>query len=318
MRAVLLDSWGIDNIGVGEVADPAPGHGEVLIATEAATINPADLGMVTGRMASFLPSSITAPYTPGWDLAGHIVAVGDGADPSVVGSRAVGFSNWVEAGHGMQASLVTLPLDGGSVAIAKDGLPSAQLTTVSLNGLTAWAAIKELSLEPGQTLVVAGAAGSVGGFALELAAARGVRVIAAVSERDRGYVLGLGAYAVAAREDGDIGSTVRQIVPDGADALFDTTTSLGSAGLAAVKDGGLHVTSTTPPEPERGIRATKIYGLPDGDALQRLVDMATAGQLHTPVAGEFAVTEARAAYHEFASGPHRGRIVLTFPTADGS
>jgi NADPH:quinone reductase len=318
MRAVLLQSWGIDNIGVGEVADPTPEPGEVLIATQAATVNPADLGMVTGGMASFLPKSITAPYTPGWDLAGRIVAVGDGADPSVVGSRAVGFSNWVEAGHGMQASLIALPLAGGSVAIAKDGLASEQLTTVSLNGLTAWAAIKELSLQPGQTLVVAGAAGSVGGFALELAAARGVRVIAAVSERDRDYVLGLGAYAVAAREAGDIGSTVRKIVPGGADALFDTTTSLGSAGLAAVKDGGLHVTSTTPPAPERGIRATKIYGLPDGDALQRLVDMATAGQLHTPVAREFDVDEARAAYQEFASGSHRGRIVLTFPTAGGS
>jgi NADPH:quinone reductase len=318
MRAVLLRNWGIDNIGVAEAADPAPGPGEVLVATEAATVNPADLGMVTGQFASFLPESITAPYTPGWDLAGRIVAVGDGADPSVVGSRAVGFSNWVEAGHGTQASLVALPLGGGSVALAKDGLASAQLTTVSLNGLTAWAAIKELSLEPGQTLVVAGAAGSVGGFALELAAASGVRVIAAVSERDRDYVLELGAYAVAAREDGDIGSTVRKIVPGGADALFDTTTSLGSAGLGAVRDGGLHVTSTTSPEPERGIRATKIYGLPDGDALQRLVDMATAGQLHTPVARQFPADQARAAYQEFASGPHRGRIVLTFSTADGS
>jgi NADPH:quinone reductase len=179
MRAVLLGSWGIDNIGVAEVADPAPGPGEVVIAAEAATVNPADLGMVTGQFASFLPESITAPYTPGWDLAGRIVAVGDGADPSVVGSRAVGFSNWVEAGHGTQASLVALPLGGGSVALAKDGLAS-------------------------------------------------------------------------------------------------------------------------------------------GDALQRLVDMATAGQLHTPVARQFPADQARAAYQEFASGPHRGRIVLTFPTADGS
>jgi NADPH:quinone reductase len=311
MRAVLLDSWGIENVRAGEVADRAPEPGEVLIATEASTVNPADLGMVTGQFASFLPKSITAPYTPGWDLAGRIVAVGDGVDASVVGSRAVGFSNWVEAGHGMQASLVALPL-GTSVAIAKGGLPSAQLTTVSLNGLTGWAAIKELALEPGQTLVITGAAGSVGGFALELAAARGVRVIAAVSERDRDYVLGLGADAVAAREDGDIGSVVRKIVPDGADALFDTTNTVGSAGLGAVKDGGVHVTSTNPPEPERGIRVTKIYGLPDGDALQKLVDMATAGRLHTPVARTFALDEARAAYEEFVSGPHRGRIVLTF------
>jgi len=310
MRAVRLSNWGIENIYVAEVADPAPAAGEVLIATEASTIHPADLGMVTGQFASWLPDSITAPYTPGWDLAGRIIAVGDGLDASLLGSRAVGFSNWVEAGLGTQSSLVALPQ--GNVATAGDGLPSAQLTTVALNGLTAWAALKELALQPGQTLVIAGAAGSVGGFALELAAARGIRVIAAVSGRDREYVLGLGASDVAAREDGDIGTVVRKILPAGADGLFDTTTSLGSAGLGAIKDGGLHVTSTDPPEPERGIRVTKIYGVPDGDALQRLADMATASELHTPVAREFSAEQARAAYQEFTSGSHRGQIILTF------
>jgi NADPH:quinone reductase-like Zn-dependent oxidoreductase len=310
MRAVQLNDWGIENIRAEDARDPVAAAGEVLIATEAATINPADLSMVSGRFASWLPASISAPYTPGWDVAGRIVAVGDGVDASLVGSRAVGFSNWVEAGHGTQASLVALPR--GNVATAACGLASAQLTTVSLNGLTAWAAIKELGLETGQTLVIAGAAGSVGGYALELAVARGIRVIAAVSGRDRDYVRNLGASEAAAREDGDLGAVVRKFVPDVADALFDTTTSLASAGLGAVKDGGMYVTSTTPPESERGIRATKIYGLPDGDALQTLVDMATAGRLHTPVAREFNVGQARAAYEEFASGPHRGRIVLTF------
>jgi NADPH:quinone reductase len=310
MRAVRLDDWGIENIHVDDVPDPTLAAGEVLIAAEAAAINPADLGMVTGQMASWLPEGITAPYTPGWDVAGRIIGAGDGVDASLVGSRAVGFSNWVEAGHGTQASLVALPR--GNVATASDGLPSTRLTTVALNGLTAWAALKELALDTRQTLVVAGAAGAVGGFALELAASRGIRVIAAVSERDRDYVLSLGASDVAAREDGELGTVVRKIAPDGADALFDTTPSLGSAGLGAIKDGGRQVTSTTPPDPERGISVTKIYGLPDGDALQTLTDLASAGRLHTPVARTFDVAEARAAYEEFVSGPHRGRIVLIF------
>jgi NADPH:quinone reductase-like Zn-dependent oxidoreductase len=310
MRAVQLNDWGIENVRLADAPDPQPAAGEVLIAAEAATINPADLAMVTGQFASWLPASIAAPYTPGWDLAGRIADVGEGVDRALVGSRAVGFSNWVGAGHGTQASLVALPW--ANTAIATDGLPSAQLTTVSLNGLTAWAAIKELALESGQTLVIAGAAGSVGGFALELAAARGIRVVAAVSDRDRDYVRSLGAADVAAREDGDLGAVVRKLLPGGADALFDTTTSLGRTGLGAVKDGGTYVTSTTPPEPERGIRATKIYGLPDGDALQTLVDMAAAGTLHTPVARVFDAGQAREAYEEFASGEHRGRIVLTF------
>jgi NADPH:quinone reductase-like Zn-dependent oxidoreductase len=310
VQVVSLNTWGIDNIGIRQAPEPEPNPGEVLIATEAATINPADIGMVTGQFASWLPDTIRAPYTPGWDLAGRIVAVGNQVDSSLIGSRAVGFSNWVDAGHGTQASMVTLP--AASIAIAGDGVPSSQLTTVSLNGLTAWAAMKELALTPGSTLVVAGAAGSVGGFGVELAREAGVRGIAAVSERDRDYVLELGAFAVAAREDGEIGTAVRKIVPGGVDALFDTTNTLGSAGLGAIKDGGVQVTSTTPPEPQRGIRVTKIYGLVDGDALQQLVDLASARRLHTPVAREYPMDRAREAYKEFVSGPHRGRIVLTF------
>jgi NADPH:quinone reductase len=309
MRAVHLEAWGIDNIQLVQAADPRPPAGGVVIETEAASINPADLAMVTGKFASWLPASIRAPYTPGWDLAGRIVEVGDGVDAALVGSRAVGFSNWVDAGLGTQASRVALPLT--NVATAQDSVPSTQLTTVSLNGLTAWAAIKQLALEPGQTLVIVGAAGGVGGFAVELAVARGIQVIAAVPEQDRDYVLSLGASDVAAREDGDIGAVVREIVPGGVDGLFDTA-SLGSPGLGAIKDGGVHVTSTDPSDPERGIRSTKIFGLPDGDALQQLVEMADSGRLHMPVAAEYKADDAQAAYEEFASGPHRGRIVLTF------
>ena len=116
----------------------------------------------------------------------------------------------------------------------------------------------------------------------------------------------------ALREAGDLAAAVRAIVPDGADAFLDTTTSLGNTGIGAVRDGGRYVTTTDPPEAERDITVTKIYGGPDAAALATLIEMASDGRLHTPVAREFDVADARAAYEEFASGPHRGRIVLTF------
>jgi NADPH:quinone reductase-like Zn-dependent oxidoreductase len=72
MRTVQLDQWGIENVHAADAADPVPTSGEVLIAAEAATINPADPSMVSGQFASWLSASITAPYTPGWDLAGRI------------------------------------------------------------------------------------------------------------------------------------------------------------------------------------------------------------------------------------------------------
>ena len=309
MRAVRLADFGIKNIRVDEVADPTPSAGEVLIATEAATINPADAVVVSGAAAAGFPPGISAPYTPGWDLAGRVIALGEGVDSALRGARVVGFSPWFAAGHGTQASLVALP--ASNVAVAPEGLPAARLTTVGLNGLTAWRALDELSLSASETLVITGAAGSVGGFALDLAVARGVRVIAAVYARDRDAILAIGVSHVVTPDEGDLVTTVRAILPGGADALLDTA-SLGGATLGAIRDGGRYVTTTAPPESERGISVTNIFARADAAALSTLVEMATAGRLHTPVARTFDISDARAAYEEFASGPHRGRIVLTF------
>lgn len=309
MRAVRLADFGTQNIRVDEVADPAPTAGEVLIATEAATINPADMAVISGAAAAGFPPIIRPPYTPGWDLAGRVVALGDGVNPSLRGARVVGFSPWFEAGHGTQASLVALPV--ANIAVAPDGLPSARLTTLGLNGLTAWRAIDDLNPVAGETLVITGAAGAVGGFALALAVARKARVIAAVHERDREAMLALGASAVAATDKCGVAKAVRDILPDGADALLDTA-SLAGATLGAIRDGGRYVTTTVTPASERDIEVAMIYGRADAAALATLIEMATSDRLHTPVAREFDVSEVRAAYEEFASGPHRGRIVLTF------
>ncbi len=302
-----MTTFGVDELEVAEVEDVRPRAGEVLVAAEAMTINPVDVYVVSGALTAAFPAGATSPYTPGWDVAGHVVAVGDGVGEEIVGARVVGFSPWMNTGRGTQASLVALPYE--QVSIASGSLPSAQLTTVGLNGLTAWRAVDEVAVRPGETVVVTGAAGSVGGFATELLVARGARVIAAVSERDRELALSLGAESVAARETGDLGDVVRDLV-GAADVLLDTA-SVGASALAAVKDGGRYVTVTDVPEAVRGIRATRIVGVADKPALDELVRLASDGRLHTPVAQTFPLARARDAYREFVAGPHRGRIVLT-------
>ena len=112
------------------------------------------------------------------------------------GARVVGFTNWFRTGRGTEASVVALPAT--NVVIPPDGLPSTELTTVGVNGLTAWRGLADLNLRTGDTLVITGAAGGVGGFATELAVVRGLTVIAAVREdarwdaqgKARGRVLG--------------------------------------------------------------------------------------------------------------------------------
>jgi len=312
MRTVRFSDFGIENLSVDELDDPVASAGQVLIAVEAATINPADAAAVSGAAAPGFPPTFAPPYTPGWDLAGRVVALGDGVDASLLGARVVGFSPWFDAAEGTQSSLVVLPTE--NIAVAPEGMPSAQLTTIGLNGLTAWRAVDEAQVQAGETVVVTGAAGSVGGYALELLVSRGIRVIGAVSEKDRTTTLELGASDVVAREDGDLGDGVRTIIAGGADVLIDTASIAGPA-LAAVRDGGRYVTTTTLPAAERAITVTNIHGVADAVALKTLVDMANAGTLHTPVAREFDVSDVRAAYTEFSAKSHHGRIVLTFATA---
>lgn len=309
MRAVRFDNFGIENLTIEEVTDPTPKSGEVLIAVSACTINPADAAVVSGAAAAGFPPTFKAPFTPGWDLAGHVTAVGEGVDGALVGKRVVGFSLWFDDAHGTQASLVVLPVD--NIAVALDTLSDAELTTIGLNGLTAWRCVDEAALTSDDVLVVTGAAGSVGGFVTELAVSRGVRVIGVASERDREVLISYGVSDVVTKEQGDLGSAIRSILPGGADVLIDTA-SLAGPTLAAVKDGGRYVTPTVVPDSEREIAISRIYGVADPPALATLVELASSGQLHTPVAKTFDVAEVQAAYTEFGARSHYGRIVLTF------
>jgi NADPH:quinone reductase len=312
VRAVRVGQFGIDNLQVRELPDPAPGTGEVLIATEAATVNPADAAVVTGAAAPRFARGAVGPYTPGWDLVGTITACGDGVSESLVGTRVVGFSLWYESFRGTQASAVALPI--GNVVPAPDGLPSTQLTTVGLNGLTAWRGLADLRLTGGETVVVTGATGGVGGFAVELAVSRGFSVIGVVREEDKDEALALGAVAAISARTEELGARVREVVPGGADALLDTA-SIGAPALGAVRDGGKYVTVTDLPRPERGIDVFRSGGRMDSEALTTLAAMASTGRLHTPVAQVFGLDQARAAYSAFVQRSGRGRTVLSFPGA---
>lgn len=113
-------------------------------------------------------------------------------------------------------------------------------------------------------------------------------------------------------EEGDVGAPVRKVTTSGADALLDTA-SMAAAALGAVRDGGRYVTVTDVPQAERGISVSRAFGRMDEEGLATLVDMAGSGRLHTPVAQEFTIAEARQAYESFSRWHGRGRMVLGFP-----
>lgn len=304
MRAVTFSEFGGPEVmQLSELPDPVAGAGEVLLRVEAATINPVDASVVGGMAASRMPGK--PPYIAGWDLAGHVEAVGEGADEALVGKYVLGFSQWFQGGVGTQAELVVLPLE--NIAVAPDTIPAVALTTFGLNGLTAYQLVERANLAEGTTVLVTGAAGGVGGFAVELAALKGARVFAAASEDEEDVVLGFGAEARVAR-DANPGA-VRELVPDGVDVVLDTASVHASIG--AVKDGGMWLTVVQPAEAERDIEVKRVGVKPNAEQLEKIVQLVADGKLSVRVESTYDVAHAVDAYTEFAKR-HHGRVVLTF------
>jgi NADPH:quinone reductase-like Zn-dependent oxidoreductase len=307
MRAVIYRSVGTSEvIEVAEVALPEPGLFEVRIKVEAAALNPADVAAWSG----LFPAPPEGSYFGlGWDVAGTVDAVG----PHVawkVGAPVIaivqGATGTVRA-QGEYAIVRT-----NALAEAPGGVDAAHASTIPLNGLTASQSVELLGLREGQSVFITGAAGAVGGYAVQLAKRRGLTVIASDRAEDEVFVttvLGADTFVPAAA---DPSGAVKEFYPDGVDAVLDTAT-LGSRIIGAVKDGGTFVTTRMDalPEPERGIRIRLTQVSPDAAMLTTLSDLATAGALVLRVAQTYPLDKAAQAHARLAEGGLRGRLVLT-------
>ena len=308
MRAVTYSrQGGPDVIEVVDLQDPTAGAGEVLVRVKAATINPADVSIMSGVYGP-LGDYASFPATPGWDLAGTVEAIGAGVDAELLGAYVLGYSQWMGTGTGTQAELVVLPAE--NVVRADEKVAPAELATVALNGLTALRALDVAGVTEGSTVLVTGAAGGVGGYAVELGAHRGARVFALAGEKDRETVLGFGASEFIDR-DGDAAAQVHALLPEGVDVVIDTAT-VGDSIDAVLRDGGFFASVRDAGEHDRGIIGKRVGVRPNHDQLAFLAELAGWGKLSLRVAKTYPVEEARAAYEDFIGGGNRGRVVITF------
>jgi NADPH:quinone reductase-like Zn-dependent oxidoreductase len=279
-KAIRL--FGVGDLRVGEVPDAVAGPGEVAIAVEASTINPVDRGAVDPGYGEKMPGP--APWILGWDLAGRVTAVGAGVDDVHPGDRVLGFSQWFKGGPGLQRSQVVLPRN--NVAVVGDTIPSPELTTFGLNGLTALQVLDAAELASGQSVLIVGASGAVGGFVAQLADARGLTVLTAGRSTPPAEFAGMEL-----------------------DALINTAPADPTSYLEAVRDGGVATSVTTPAAAERGIRSSRVGVRVDRAGLATVARLAEEGVLTTTVAVTFAADDAVEAYRADAPG---GRVVLVF------
>ncbi len=309
MRAVVVDEFGGPEVlRVADLPAGEPGPGEVAVRVTAAAVNPVDLMTRSGMLAAMLPAGGRAPWVLGWDLAGTVEAVGPGVHDIPPGAAVVAMSDWFDAGVGVQAEQVVLP--ARLLAPAPAGVAPEAAATLPLNAMTAVQALDLLDLPAGSTLLVTGAAGGVGGYAVELAAARGLHVLAQVGTADADLVLGLGAAGVVDR-GGDPVAAARAAAPGGVDGLLDAAVA-GPHLIGAVRDGGAFVAVIDPalPAPERGVRTAKVSVRGDGVQLGELVRLVEQGRLSLRVAGVLPFAEAAEAHRQLEKGGVRGRLVL--------
>jgi NADPH:quinone reductase len=312
MRAVgVTEFGGPDVLHVTELPDPQAGPGELRIRVHAAAVNPTDTGLRSGARASQL-KDIPPPYVPGMDAAGELDQIGSGVSTDLrVGDHVMAIV--VPRGsHGGYAQLVVVPAE--SVTRVPAGATDVEAATLPMNGLTTRQALDLLGLFSGQTLAVTGAAGAVGGYAVQLGKAEGLRVIADATEADEPLVKELGADVVVQRGP-EFAARVREVLPEGADGLIDAAL-LDELAVPAVRDGGRIATVRGfTGGPDRGVTfhpvSVRNYAR-EHAKLDQLRQQAEDGVLTLRVARTLPAERAAEAHRALEAGGTRGRLVLEF------
>jgi NADPH:quinone reductase-like Zn-dependent oxidoreductase len=310
MRAVVVDEPGGPEAAVlVEVSVPEPGPGQVRIRVRAAGVNPVDSFVRSGGATAAGLVAARARLGLGWDVAGAIEAIGPGVLGFAVGDAVIGVSDRLDVPTAGYAEAIVL--DADAVAPAPAGWRVAEAATLPLNALTAAQALDVLALSPGSTVLVTGAAGAVGGYAVELAVAAGLRVVAVAGPDDEKLVRGFGADRFVPRTVERLGAAVRALVPGGVDGVVDAAT-VGVAAHDSLRGGGAFVSVQlgSAPPPLRGTRVARIAIRADGAQLARLSALAGDGRLTARVADVLPLDQAAEAHRRLAAGGLRGRLVL--------
>lgn len=315
MKAVGFTEFGGPEVmRVLDLPEPHAGPGQVRIKVAAAAVHPSDVNARLGVIADYNPELFppAEQYVVGWDAAGVIDEVGEGVRAELAVDAEVIALLEPKLALGAQAEYVVAPAE--SVIRAPKGADLTAASTLLMNALTARMALEALELPPGATVAVTGAAGAVGGYAVQLAKAAGLTVIADAAQTDRDLVIGLGADHVLPRGDG-FAERVRDLCPSGTDGIIDGAV-MNDTVTAAVRDGGSIATvQGFTGIADRGVRWCPVFVYDrrrDTAALTELRDQAEAGILTLRVAATFPADQAEAAHRLIEAGGVRGRPVLLF------
>ncbi len=308
MKAVRFhEVGGPEVLRTEDVERPEPGAGEVRVRVAASAYNAADGGMRGG----FLPIPVVLPHVPGYDVSGTVDAVGEGVTDLAVGDPVVGFLPMEHDGGA--AEYVVAPSD--ALVAAPTSIPLVDAAALPSVALTAWQAlVDDGHLTAGQRLLVVGAGGVVGKYAVQLAKRLGVHVVATASPRSAEAVQAAGADQVVDHTTTDL----HDVVDERVDVLLNLAPidpEAFRALVSLVRDGGAVVSTTafmaTPGDEDRAVRAATVFVRPDRERLTELVSLVDSGALRVEVTRRITLDELPALHAEAEAGRISGKVVVT-------
>ena len=304
MKAVVAHEYGGPEVlKFEQVPRPEPKENEALVRVIASGVNPADPLTLTGKYAREFGTHL--PLIPGYDIAGVVEKTGGKITKLKVGEAVYGYPTF----GGGWAEYVTVT--EGEVAAKPASLSFAEAAAVPMGALTAWQALVDVAqLHAGQTVLIHGGSGGVGSFAVQIAKARGARVMATASTANQDLLKQLGADVAI-----DYTKTKFEEIAKDVDAVLDP---VGKETLArsygVVKKGGIVMSLVARPDPaeiaKRAIHGTAISVHPDAEDLAEIAHLVDAGKIKPVVTQVLPLSEAIAAQRQAATHHTRGKIVL--------
>jgi NADPH2:quinone reductase len=311
MRAFTLNSFEALPGLREDLPTPQVGPDQLLVRVQASSVNPIDAFIAAGFLKDMVPHEL--PVLLGRDVAGLVEQVGADVIGFAAGDRVVGAVPAMgPAVHdGAWAELIAVPAQ--AVAQLPAGVDVAQAGAAPWAGLTALAAADALDLGKGDTVLVIGASGGVGAFAVQLAAAAGATVLAPGLPEDADYLRGLGVAEMLDR-DRDAAAQVRERHPDGVDALLDLISQSPdqlNAYAAVVREGG-RIASSVGAAGE-GPGQANVAAIPSAEQLDRLAGLLADGTLTVPIQASYPLAQADQALKALTGQHTQGKLAITLP-----
>lgn len=303
MKALTYARYGGPEVlELTDLPQPKVPPGWVLVKVRSAAINPVDWMIMSGGLDPLM--EVQFPVVPGWDVSGVVEAVGIDVPEWAPGDEVISYArtDWVHGGT--MAEYVALP--ARLLAPKPAAVDWDRAAALPLAGLTAYQVLGRLEVAAGDTVLVHNASGGVGGYAVQLAVARGARVIGTASEANHDYLRGLGAEPVA-YGDG-LPERVRELAPDGVDVVADLVGGVVEQTLAVLKDGGRHASVADDAVEAHG--GTWMWVRPSAEDLTELGRLVDRGALRIELARSVPLAEAVEAYRLSQEGHVRGKIAV--------